>query len=436
MVKSSLKYILDEAVKKELEKIYGSEIRYPKDCEALADAISRKTGITISASTMKRLLGFIHTTSNPSQHTLDTIANYLGYATWEEFKTDKNIQNGNGVADLSSQPKVISGKARKLGYVAIPLLIAIASFTFFKFYNTETNPDAVLHSQLLAAMPEPSEGGRLVSSNGDLYYVGGSSQLITKQHCWRYRIASNSWQQLSPMPTARAEMATALVDNKIYVFGGWLGEGTTNTAEVYDINTNTWSTLPPVPVNITCASAVVVGHDIYILGGTLGETKTYFFKYNIPTGTYESLPVFSESMMYSAVVVAGNVIYAIGGQSYTFKDFSYHWHNRVFAFDITKREWLEKSRMPASLNRSAAVLIDNRVHLLGGLKSGFSRDNEGIVDTYFIYDMDADRWETGPRLPYAVCAHQLFPLDNRILVLGGISNFPHSVDKVVSLILP
>lgn len=428
--------MLGEAVKKELEKIYGSEIRYPKDCDALADTISRKTGSTISSSTMKRLLGFIQATSNPSQHTLDTIAVYLGHATWEEFKTSKNIRNGDVVADVPSRPNASSGKRRKAIYASILLLIAVASFAFFKFFYAKIKPAAVLQSQLLASMPEPSEGGKVVSLNDVLYYVGGSNQLFTKQHCWRYQIASNSWQKLAPMPTARAEMATALVDNKIYVFGGWLGEGTTNVAEVYDIETDTWNTLPPLPVNITCASAVAIERDIYILGGTLGETKTYFFKYNISSATYESLPAFSQSMMYSAMVLSGNVIYALGGQSYSFKDFAYTWHNRVYAFDVAKREWLEKSPMPASLNRSSAVLIDDKIHLMGGLKSKFSHDNAGIVDTHFIYDLDDDRWETGPRLPYAVCAHQLFPLDNRILLFGGISNFPHSVDKVVSLILP
>ena len=60
-----------------IEQKHGREIRYPKDCEALAGDISQKTRQTISSSTIKRLMGFVKGTKEVRTYTLDVIASYL-----------------------------------------------------------------------------------------------------------------------------------------------------------------------------------------------------------------------------------------------------------------------------------------------------------------------------------------------------------------------
>jgi hypothetical protein len=61
-------------------------IRYPKDCNALADHISRTCKTKISASTLKRLYGFVKGGSQePRIYTLDIISAYLGYKGWEQL---------------------------------------------------------------------------------------------------------------------------------------------------------------------------------------------------------------------------------------------------------------------------------------------------------------------------------------------------------------
>jgi hypothetical protein len=64
----------------------GQYIRYPKDCNALADHISRTCKTKISASTLKRLYGFVKGGSQePRIYTLDIISAYLGYNGWEQL---------------------------------------------------------------------------------------------------------------------------------------------------------------------------------------------------------------------------------------------------------------------------------------------------------------------------------------------------------------
>ncbi|MCQ2605694.1 MAG: hypothetical protein MJ204_04020 [Bacteroidales bacterium] len=67
-----------------IEEVFGKEIRYPLDCEALAIDISQKCNERISASTLKRFFGFISGTE-PRTYTLDVIAKYIGYKNWDEY---------------------------------------------------------------------------------------------------------------------------------------------------------------------------------------------------------------------------------------------------------------------------------------------------------------------------------------------------------------
>ncbi len=58
-----------------------------------------------------------------------------------------------------------------------------------------------------------------------------------------------TWQQLASMPTARQELASAVLNGKIYVIGGLNADGiSTNTVEVYNPATNTWTSAQPLPL--------------------------------------------------------------------------------------------------------------------------------------------------------------------------------------------
>lgn len=77
---------MSKLIREKIHKRYGQSIRYPKDCHALAEEISNVSKAKISASTLKRLYGFVKGASQePRLYTLDLIAAYLGYKTWEEL---------------------------------------------------------------------------------------------------------------------------------------------------------------------------------------------------------------------------------------------------------------------------------------------------------------------------------------------------------------
>ena len=57
--------------------------------------------------------------------------------------------------------------------------------------------------------------------------------------------AGEEWELITQIPTQREDLATAVVENKVYLIGGTLfknrdGPFGISTAEVYDTQTNTW----------------------------------------------------------------------------------------------------------------------------------------------------------------------------------------------------
>lgn len=71
--------MISEVVKQKIEEKFGKSIRYSKDCEALSESMSSSCKAPISASTLKRLFGFVSGIKQPRQYSLDVIASYLGY---------------------------------------------------------------------------------------------------------------------------------------------------------------------------------------------------------------------------------------------------------------------------------------------------------------------------------------------------------------------
>ena len=72
----------------------GCDIRLSADCEWLVCDIESVTGEHIGVNTMKRLLGFIDDERTPRVTTLDVVARYLGYDSWDALRlVDANYSN-------------------------------------------------------------------------------------------------------------------------------------------------------------------------------------------------------------------------------------------------------------------------------------------------------------------------------------------------------
>lgn len=71
------------------------------DFALLATLIFKKTKRNIGVTTLKRLFCYINDDRKTSEYTLNTIAQYLGFSSWEEYTTLQKIESDWGFEDES-----------------------------------------------------------------------------------------------------------------------------------------------------------------------------------------------------------------------------------------------------------------------------------------------------------------------------------------------
>ena len=130
-------------------------------------------------------------------------------------------------------------------------------------------------------LPFPREHLNLIALGGKLYAIGGRidnfSQNLQTIYVLDPAEANSKWKALPLMPTARSGTQGAVLDGKIFVFGGEKFGGVFNNTEMFDPETARWSELTPMPVGRHGTNAVTLDGMIFIpAGGPLngGEAQT------------------------------------------------------------------------------------------------------------------------------------------------------------------
>lgn len=76
-----------------IEKVVGRKIEHPKDFDFLCKQIEGYVGEHISVSTLKRVWGYVASSSELSSYTLNILSRMVGYADWNDFtKSQSSIK--------------------------------------------------------------------------------------------------------------------------------------------------------------------------------------------------------------------------------------------------------------------------------------------------------------------------------------------------------
>ena len=155
------------------------------------------------------------------------------------------------------------------------------------------------------------------------------------------------WTRRAPMPTLRQEIAAAVIDDRIYVFGGLDDNANSiDVVEAYAPRTDTWEPRQRLPMPLNHLAAVAAGGRIYIVGGYVN---------------------FSRNLIIS---------------------------DQTLEYDPTADSWSRKADMPFGRGAHGAALLNGRIYVVGGIGSP-----AGEQTRVMIYDPAADFWEVGAHMP-------------------------------------
>ena len=80
------------------------------------------------------------------------------------------------------------------------------------------------------------------------------------------------WKKAAPSPFARVESPTAVVDGKLYLFGGFTDDlGASNEVDVYDPANDSWTRKKDMPTRLTHLNPAIDGKTIWFAGGFQGK---------------------------------------------------------------------------------------------------------------------------------------------------------------------
>ena len=100
-------------------------------------------------------------------------------------------------------------------------------FNNFDFFENYSVADNRWYKSEVMTLPWPAAGHGLCLAANQLFFFGGYSTDDIHPRGAVYNADANEWLRLPDMPVARAAMGVAVINNTIFLIGGWQDDGRT-----------------------------------------------------------------------------------------------------------------------------------------------------------------------------------------------------------------
>jgi N-acetylneuraminic acid mutarotase len=339
----------------------------------------------------------------------------------------------------------------------------------------EYDPVANTFDTTRAPMIQPLGGAASAVVNGHLYVIGGrDGVIVARDQVYDYNISANTWTSGAPMPVGSNVPGDAVIDGKIWVFGGGNpfrtlsnparpsrkatdAPSTTSITQIYDPATNSWSTGPSLNQARSFPAGTNVGNYAVAVGGytgtTTNSTEVSFTGSGAPCGTPTATPASTATAtapptstvtatltppqatatpVATATCVSGPTTwrteppltvaraYAAGAvvnnQFYVISGFSGSApDSAVERFDPATNTWATLAPIPTPISQARAAALGTRIYVAGGFNNGFGGQTTGMQ----IYDTATGLWSQGAPLPEARAGAGVAAANGKIYVIAG-----------------
>ena len=250
------------------------------------------------------------------------------------------------------------------------------------------------------------------------------------------------WKRLPDMAVPRWEAGTAVLDGKLYVFGGYkMPTQSCKRVDVFDPKDKSWRKLADLPSAISHMNVVLDGRTVWFAGGFKDGYKGYaiaeVWNYDFDRDTYTAAPSLPEPRAGGGLALVGRQLHFVGGlKKDRDTDAADHWVLDLDELSQGKGQWKSAAPMPEPRNQFSTVTFDGRIYVLGGMFHHDSgQDDQARVD---IYDPQTESWSRGADLPtgHSHAEGSTFVQGGRIFILGGMGRIGERRwidDKILAL---
>ena len=269
------------------------------------------------------------------------------------------------------------------------------------FYEIDIEQSTSTELNITGTLPTKRHQHTMVVLNDKIYIFGGYGINSVGVNSWlndfyEIDIEQSTSTELTititgTLPTKRHQHTMVVLNNKIYIFGGFSGiNGVfSNFNNFYEIDIEQ-STSTELTITGTLPSArnehtmVVLNNKIYIFGGFGGTHLNNFYKIDIEQSTSTELNISgtlpTARKEHTMVVTMDNKIYIFGGYGRNSNGvFSYLNDSYKIEIDsdtVTSTELTISGTLPPKRSEHTMVVLDNKIYIFGGIfGASISRGN-------------------------------------------------------------
>ncbi|CAB4004903.1 RING finger 151-like [Paramuricea clavata] len=213
----------------------------------------------------------------------------------------------------------------------------------------------------------------------------------------------------------------------IFVAGGW----DRNSVEIFNYRQRLWSLLKPMPENRHSASSFIYNNHVTVAGGWCDDAVDNMIRMNI-----HPVPDLSINWADFAAKLPANMH---AHSNVVYKDSllvtgSLNADQGVYSDCIhevqLKPPYTVKlvSKMPEPRLRHSTVLCDDSILIVGGRKSGYSKDT---LSSVLSYDIKKNECQQLPALPYPVSEMATVKWAENVVVIGGADKDGKALNNVI-----
>jgi N-acetylneuraminic acid mutarotase len=241
-----------------------------------------------------------------------------------------------------------------------------------------------------ASMPTARSRFAIAVYQGKIYVMGGTTgsgdimgqQLATDAN-EVYDPLTDTWETKTPLPTPRQDLGAQTVNGKIYTLSGIRSEALFITprfdaTEVYDPANDSWTKKASIPTRVWGYASTVVDNKIYVIGGwnmtpsgwsPADSNQVYDPEMDI--WSYRAAPKVALARSAAGTttgVMAPERIYVVGGMD------EYHIRDLTQAYNSQPNAWSSGKTMPTARYGLGVAVVNDEFYAIGG--------SVGVGDNY------------------------------------------------------
>lgn len=219
------------------------------------------------------------------------------------------------------------------------------------------------------------------------------------------------------------EVPIQIIDEKdihktyLYAIGGFVEDSTSiMPSEKYDPDQDAWTEITPMSTERHAHGIAVLNDQIYVGGGFLEESMSAtsaLERYDPTHDKWISLALMDSKRAYFDMAVIQNQVYAVGG-----KNNDYAINDNIFAsterYDPDQNKWTYVAPMNCARYSHKVAVINNNLYAVGGKSS-----SQEYLSSAEKYDPNTKRWINIASMNYKRADLAVEVMDGELYAIGG-----------------